>query len=367
MSRADENETLTLYAGTYTTDGRGGVGIHVLRLDAASGRLALTSTVERAVNPSFLALHPSGRFLYAANETGEFQGEPTGAVSAYAIQESGSLTLLDQQASGGAHPAYLSVHGSGRNLLVANYGGGTVAVLPVREDGRLEPASDIARHRGSGPSRERQDAPHPHAILPDPSGRLAYAADLGIDRVLAYELDPAAGKLAPRDDLAATLAPGSGPRHLAFHPGGRFAYVVNELDSTVTVLAIARDGALEPTQTVSVLPGGWEGENLSAGLHVHPSGRFVYASNRGHDSIAVLTTGEDGGQLELVAHEPARGQIPRGFALDQTGRFLVVANQTSGTVTAFRVDAATGRLEWTGQQVEVPSPVLVLFGPPRTP
>ena len=364
MSRADENETLTLYVGTYTTDGQGGEGIHVLRLDTASVALALTGIVEPAINPSFLALHPSGRYLYAANETGDHGGERTGSVSAYAIRDPGGLTLLDRQASGGADPCYLTVHESGRCLLVANYSGGTVALLPVREDGRLEPASAIAQHEGSGPNPERQDAPHPHAVVVGPAGRLAYVADLGLDRVLAYECDATAGTLAPREDLAAPLAPGSGPRHLALHPGGRFAYVVNELDSTVTVLARARGGALEPVQTVSVLPGGWMGENTSAGLHVHPSGGFVYASNRGHDSIAVLAAGADGGRLELVTHEPTRGRHPRGFALDRAGRFLVVANQKSGSLTSFRIESATGRLEWTGQEVEVPSPVLVLFGPP---
>lgn len=348
-----------VYVGAYTEPEYEGKaeGISIFDFDPEAGSLSPVGVAAGVANPSFLALDATGRFLYAVNEL------PEGGVSAFARDpESGALTALNSQLSHGADPCYVSLAGDGRFALVANYTGGTVAVLPIAADGRLEAATDVIHYEGSGP-RPQQDGAHAHMIAPDPSGRFVLATDLGTDQIYVYRLD-AAGTLIPNTagTAAAPEMPGAGPRHFAFAPDGRVLYVINELDSTLSVYAYDPErGTLESVQTVSTLPKGFEGENACAHVVVSPDGRHVYGSNRGHDSIAIWAVGNDG-TATLVGHEPTRGKTPRGFALDPSGEWLLAANQDSDTIVTFRRDAESGRLTAMGDVVETPSPVAILFG-----
>lgn len=348
---------LLVYVGTYTT-GKS-EGIYLLRLNLSTGALEPVGTTKGVVNPSYLTLDRGRRFLYAVNETEEFAGKKSGAVSAFAVdQKTGALSFLNQQPSMGGAPCYVSLDAAGRFLLVANYVGGNVAVFPVRGDGSLGEASDVKQDVGSSVNRERQEGPHAHCILPDVTGGHVYSCDLGTDKVMIYRLDTKAGRLTPNAQPFAQVKPGAGPRHLTFHPGGRLAYLLNEIDSTVT--AFAHDmsgGTLKEIQTVAALPTDFKGENTAADIHVSPDGRFVYSSNRGHDSIAVFSLDARTGTLALVEHTPTQGRTPRNFALTPTGALLLAANQNSDTVVTFRRDAQTGKLQPTGHLTEVPSPV----------
>jgi len=354
---------LRMYVGTYT--GPKSKGIYLIRMDPASGALTAPELAAEVASPSFLAVHPSRKFLYAAGEIGSFAGRKSGAVSAFAIEaESGMLKLLNQQPSGGTSPCHLTVDAGGKNVLVANYSSGSVCVLPLGEDGRLGEASDVVQHKGSGPNPRRQEGPHAHSVNLDPTGRFAFAADLGLDKVLVYRFDPGKGKLTPNDPPAASVAPGSGPRHLAMHPTGRFAYVINEMASTVTVFAYdANGGTLSELQTISTLPPGFTGASTTAEVQVHPSGRFLYGSNRGHDSIAVFTIDPQTGKLAAGGHQATQGKSPRNFGIDPTGTYLVAANQGSNNLVVFRIDPKTGELKPTGATAEVASPVCVKFIP----
>ena len=372
-SRADQQkaepnaQTLLVYVGTYT--GPKSKGIYLLRMDLASGALTAPEVAAEVANPSFLAVHPSRRFLYAVGEIGNFAGRKSGAVSAFAIDpESGKLKLLNQQPSGGTGPCHLTVDGAGKNVLAANYSSGSVCVLPIGEDGRLAEPSEVVQHKGSGPNPKRQEGPHAHSVNLDPAGRFAFAADLGLDKIMVYRFDPAKGKLAPNDPPAASVAPGAGPRHFAFHPTGRFAYVINEMASTVTAFAYdANAGRLSELQTVSTLPAGFTGSSTTAEVQVHPSGRFLYGSNRGHDSIAVFGIDARTGKLTAVGHQPTQGKTPRNFGIDPTGTYLLAANQGSGNLVVFRIDPKSGELKPTGVTAEVPSPVCVKFAVIRKP
>jgi 6-phosphogluconolactonase len=352
---------LLVYFGTYT--GKTSQGVYVSRLDR-SGALSAPRLAAETPNPSFLAVHPTQRFLYAVNETSTFDGKPGGAVSAFAIDRmSGTLTLLNGQSSGGADPAHLVVDRDGRNVLVANYSGATVAVLPVDPDGRLRAAATVRRHEGSSVNRDRQSEPHPHGFALDAQNRFAYVSDLGLDRILIYRFDSARGSLAAGDPAFAAVQPGSGPRHIAMHPNGRFAYVINELTCTITVFAVDRaGGGLRELETVSTLP---PGQAVAAGystaeIAVHPSGRFLYGSNRGHDTIAVFAI-DGSGKLTLVEHEPTQGRTPRGFGIEPGGAYLIAGNQRSDSVVVLRIDAATGALTPAGTSISVGSPVSVEF------
>ncbi|MDQ3996898.1 MAG: lactonase family protein [Gemmatimonadota bacterium] len=351
-----------LYVGTYTEGDRTD-GIHLVRMNTRSGELRRVGSVSAGANPSFLAIHPNGRVLYAVNEVTERDGKPTGAVSAFAIaRDTGGLTLLNEQASGGGAPCYVSVDRHGRALLVANYVGGNVALLPVRADGALRAATHVAQHRGAGPNAARQEAPHAHCIVADPSNRFALAADLGIDRVLVYRLDLDGGSLRHVEGGDAQLRPGAGPRHLAFHPSLPLVFVANELDSTVTTLRFDEErGTLSPLQTLSALPAGWTGTSYVADVHVAPSGRTLYVSNRGHNSIAVFSVDPSSGALALEEVVSTDGDWPRNFSLDPTGRWLLVANQRSASVVVFARDRESGRLTPTEQRLAVPSPVCLRF------
>jgi len=353
------NGETVVYVGTYT---RGeSKGIYIYRLDPSSGALESAGVVPAGDNPAFLALHPERRFLYAVNEVREFSGKPSGAVSAFAIDRgTGNLTFLNQQASVGSGPCHLTVDRTGRFLFVANYGSGSVCVLPIDAQGRLGEATDFIQHQGSSVNPRRQAGPHAHSITLDPANRYAFAADLGLDKVLIYRLDLERGKLIPNDQPWVQVKAGAGPRHFAFHPTGRYAYLITELANTVIVFAYdSARGSLREIQTVPTLPEGFQGTSYAADLHLSPSGRFLFGSNRGHDSIAVFSIDEDTELLAPVCHEPTRGKTPRGFALDRTGRFLLAANQDSNTVVTFRVDPQTGRLAPTGHVAEVPAPVCV--------
>jgi 6-phosphogluconolactonase len=354
---------LWVYVGTYT-DGKGR-GIYLLEMDPATGTLTPRGLAAEATNPSFLAVHPSRKFLYAVSEVGESGGRKGGAVRAFALDaKTGALTPLNQQSSGGSGPCYVTVDREGRNVLAANYGGGSVAVLPIGEDGRLGAASAFVQHRGSGTNPRRQEGPHAHSINLDPANRFAVAADLGLDKLLVHRFDASKGTLTPNDPPATSVAPGAGPRHFAFHPDGRHAYVINEMACTVTAFDYNPErGVLTELQTVSTLPEGVKPGYSTAEVQVHPSGKFVYGSNRGHDSIAIFAVDPSSGRLTPVGHQPTQGKTPRNFAIDPSGSFLLAENQDSGTIVVFRIDPQTGRLSPTGQTVEVPAPVCVKFVP----
>jgi len=354
---------MLVYVGTYTSGAS--EGIYLYRLDLSDGALRRAGITKGVVNPSYLTLERGRRFLYAVNEVEEFAGRKSGAVSAFAIDRvTGVLRLLNQRPSMGGAPCYVTADDAGRHVLVANYVGGNVAVLPVLKDGSLGEASDVRQDEGSGPNRERQEGPHAHCVVLDRSNAHAYSCDLGTDRVMIYRFDARAGKLIANAQPWVQLKPGAGPRHLVFHPGGKFAYVMNELDSTVTALALAREGALKELQTVSALPLDFHGANTGADIHVTPDGRFLYCSNRGHDSIAAFRVEARTGALSPTGHTPTGGKTPRNFAIDPTGKFLLAANQNSDTVVTFRIDPSTGGLQPTGQTADVPSPVCLKLTAP---
>jgi 6-phosphogluconolactonase len=360
---AAAEKPVTVYVGTYT-DGTSR-GIYRLAFDPATGTMTEPVLAVETTNPSFLALHPSGRFLYAVGEVGSFQGARTGAVSAFAVDaKTGDLTLLNQQSSEGTGPCHLVVDKTGGNVLVANYGGGTVAVLPIEADGRLKPASSVQTHQGSGPNKGRQEKPHAHGIYLDAAERFAFSPDLGADRIFVYRFDAARGSLEPHG--AGTLEPGSGPRHAAFHPNGRYLYAINELLSTVTAFAYdAEKGALAAVQTVTTLPEGFSGTSWTAEVEVSPDGRFLYGSNRGDDSLAVFRVDAATGRLTAAGHAPVGGKYPRHFAIDPTGRFVLAAHQNSGTIAVLRLDPATGLPALFGAPTKVDKPVCLLPGPKR--
>ncbi len=352
-----------IYVGTYTNgDSK---GIYRLSLDMKTGELTPIGKVTESVNPSFLAIHPSGMYLYAVNEVGNFKGKKSGAVSAFAIDpKTGDLTFLNQQASLGGAPCHLVVDKTGHNVLVANYTGGSVVSMPIMKGGMIGEASSFMQHKGSGTNPKRQKGPHGHSINLDAANRFAFAADLGLDKVLIYAFDAKKGKLTPNDPPSVTVPPGSGPRHFAFHPNGRYAYVINEILSTVTAMSYDADqGALKPLQTITTLPKGFNGGNSTADIHVHPSGKFLYGSNRGHNSIAIYSVDQKTGKLKSIGHEPTQGGVPRNFALDPTGTYLLAENQNDGTIVVFRINEKSGELKATGHVANVPSPVCIQMMP----
>lgn len=352
-----------VYFGTYTK--AKSKGIYRARLEVATGRLSPAELVAETRDPSFVAVNPKGTHLYTIDEGSDPVRTPGRGVKAYAIDaRTGALTFLNEQSPGGPGPCHLIVDHTGRCVLVANYSGGSVAALPVAADGRLGPAKSVIQHTGSSVNAARQKAPHAHAIMVSPDNRFALSPDLGIDRVLVYRLDAANASLAPHSPAFAAVAPGSGPRHLAFHPGGRFAYVINEMLCTMTAFGYdAAKGELKELQTLSTLPPGVSVQKgySTAEVMAHPGGAFLYGSNRGHDSIAVYAIDASTGRLSYVAHQPTQGRTPRHFAIDPTGAWLLAENQDSDTVAVFGIDAKTGRLTPTGQLLDVPAPVSASF------
>ncbi len=362
---ASKAKTYRVYVGTYT-EGKS-KGIYLLELDPASGALTSRRLAAEAVNPSFLAIHPSRRFLYAVGEVDDFGGKKAGGVSAFAINpEDGTLTRLNGQSSRGTGPCHLSVDRQGENVLVANYGGGSVAVLPIGADGRLAEASTFIQHSGPVALAERQGGPHAHSINLDAANRFAVAADLGLDKVFVYRFDPAKGTLTPNDPPAGQVKPGSGPRHFAFHPDSRHAYACEEITCEATAFDYdPQAGTLKVNQTLSTLPEGVQvtPRDSTAEVQVHPSGKFLYVSNRGPDSIAIFAIDPQSGRLRAIGHQPTGGKTPRNFGIDPTGTFLLAANQDSDTIVVFRIDPETGLLKPTGHSADVPKPVCVKFLP----
>ncbi|MGC8668486.1 MAG: lactonase family protein [Chthonomonadales bacterium] len=349
--------TRMIYVGTYTQGSE--AGIYRFRFNEDTGQLTLLGVDQSGPNPSFLALHPSGTFLYAVNEAG-LPG-PYGMVSAFRVDAAtGALTLINRQSSQGTYPCHLVVGRAGRHVLAANYGSGSFVVLPVLPNGELGPASCVVQRRGSGPNPSRQEGPHAHSIYLDAAQRFALGADLGTDRVVVYRFDGGEGRLLPHSE--ATVAPGSGPRHLAFSKDERFVYVLNEMASTIAAFKYdAREGTLAHLQTVSALPPDFHGANTAAEVEVHPGGRFLYASNRGHDSIAVFRIDTDSGKLVPIGWQSTQGKTPRGFAVDPTGKWLIAANQDTDNLVVFHIRKEDGRLEPAGPPVKVVRPVCVLF------
>jgi 6-phosphogluconolactonase len=372
-------DKLWVYVGTYTQ--KESKGIYRFQLDPATGNLTGRALAAEAKNPSFVAIHPNHRFLYAVSEVENLDGKRTGGVSAFAIDPgTGDLRRLNEQPSGGAGPCHLVVDRAGKHVLVANYGGGSASVLPIEPDGRLGKATAFVQHQGSGPNPRRQEGPHAHSINLDAADRFAVVADLGLDKVFVYRFDPLKGTLTANDPPSVSVAPspyplpqsqggegrvrGAGPRHFAFHPNNRNAYVINEIASMVTAFRYdAERGVLEPLQTVSTLPKGFSGNNSTAEVQVHPSGKFLYGSNRGHNSIAIFAIDPMTGRLSPVGHQSDQIKTPRNFGIDPTGSYLLVANQDSDSIVVFRIDPQTGELRPTGTRVEVPIPVCVKMMP----
>jgi 6-phosphogluconolactonase len=361
-----------VYVGTYT--GAKSKGIYVYQFKTQNIPnipqhllLAPLGLAAETPNPSFLEIDVKRRLLFCVNEIDEFEGKPTGAVSAFSIDPTtGKLTLLNQRPSAGTGPCHLLLDGAGKNLLVANYGSGSVAVLPVGTDGRLGAATSVVQHTGKSINPDRQEGPHAHGLTLDAANHFAFACDLGLDQVRVYRFDAAQGTLIAHDPPAVSLKPGAGPRHLVFRPDGRFAYVINELNSTITVFAYdAAAGRLEERQTISTLPEYFNGANTTAEIAVTPSGKFLFASNRGHNSVVLFNVDSANGTLTYVEDLATAGKKPRHFGIDASGKYLVAANQDSDSLLVCQIDKDSSRLKPSGAMAEAPSPVCVKFFPGR--
>jgi 6-phosphogluconolactonase len=365
-SNGKNSKEMLVYIGTYTSGKSRSEGIYIYKLNLESGELKPYRTVKNVVEPSYLAIDKSRKYLYAVNETVEFEGKKSGAVSAFAIdQKTGDLTFLNKQPSLGGAPCFVTVSANEKFVLVANYVGGNVAVFPIQTGGKLVEAIDVAQHSGSGPKKDRQEAAHAHSIMLDRNNRFAFANDLGIDRVMIYQFGAKSGKLKPnRAQAFYQTKPGAGPRHFASHENGKFAFVINELDMTISSLAYdAKQGTLREIQTVPTLPEGFSGANTCADIHVSPNGKFLYGSNRGHDSIVSYRIDGRNGKLDFVEHTPTQGKTPRNFAIDPTGKFLLAANQNSDSIVVFQIDELSGKLTATGNSAQVPTPVCLKLIP----
>ena len=354
------NRKYLVFVGTYTTKTES-KGIYGYEFDGDTGKLTPRGVAAETRDPSWVAVHPGGKFLYAANEAGK-----ASAVSAFAVDaKSGKLTLLNQIPSLGEDPCYLSFDKAGKYLLVANYSSGTIAVFPILADGRLGEHTALVKDQGAtGPNKERQEAPHAHWIETSPDNRFVLVADLGLDEVLVYKFDATSGTLTPNEPAFARLKAGSGPRHAVFYPNGKVVFAVSELSSTATSFAYdVKKGTLKETGTASTLPPGFSGRNDVAETAVHPNGKFLYVSNRGNDSIAILSIDPGNRTLSPAGGIPTGGKEPRHFAIDPSGKYLLAENQFSNNIVVFKIDAATSGLTPTGQVVEVPSPVDLTFLP----
>ena len=349
-----------VFVGSYTeTEGSQSKGIYVYRMDPSSGKLTFERVMKGVLNPSFLAIHPQQSYLYAVNEVQKYDGQPGGGVSALSIH-SNEISLLNAQFSQGSDPCYVSVEQTGQFALVANYTSGSVAIFPIQLDGQLGPASDVLQHAGSSLHPERQAGPHAHCILPDPTNRFAIAVDLGLDKLLIYQMDLENGQLHKQAEV--DVYPGAGPRHLTFHPNGHFAYLINELNATVIGYHYdSENGTFQELQTVPALPQDFKGENLSADIHISPDGKYLYASNRGHDSIVCFFIDQNTGKLIYRNHTLTEGREPRNFAIDPSGNFLLVANQKTNNIVTFKIDAKSGGLSRTEHEVKVSMPVCLKF------
>lgn len=359
-----------VFVGTYTHDqgkDSGSKGIYAYRFDEASGKLTPLGLAAATENPSFLAAAPSGNFLYAVNELQKYQGQSSGGVTAFGLdRKTGKLTQLDEVASHGADPCYISFDKSGKYVLVANYTGGNVAVFPVSSDGKVGEASSVSEDKGElGPNKERQEHSHAHWIETSANNHSAYVADLGLDRALIYNFDATKGSLSPLvgDSGAAVAAPATGPRHIAMSRGDGFMYVLGEVDSTVTVFVRNAKGIFRSIQKISALPAGFSGQNDAAEIVMRPGGRFLYTSNRGDDSIALFAINRTSGKLTFVQRTSTGGKTPRNFAVSPSGSKLLAANEETGNIVEFKIDSATGKLTSEGEVAKVPAPVCLVFVP----
>ena len=352
-----------VFVGTYTGGKDGSKGIYRCEFDAATGKLGEPELAAEVASPSFLAIHPSGKFLYAVGETGEFKGKKSGSVHSFTLDpKTGALKEINAQPSGGEGPCHISIDGQGRNALVANYGSGSAAVLPIMKDGALNEPSSVVQHRGKSADPGRQEGPHAHSINLDPSQKFAVVCDLGLDQVLVYKFDDAKGTLTPNDPPYLKVADASGPRHFAFHRTQPWAYVINEMACTVNALHYTPEGEFEIIQTISTLPAKVEKGYSTAEVQVHPSGKFVYGSNRGQDTHRrVPRRASATATLSLIGHQGEGVKVPRNFGIDPTGKWMIVANQDGKSMVVFAIDPESGELKPTGTKVEVGSPVCVKF------
>lgn len=362
MAISKSGEYFMFVASAASKDGG---GIYVYRINIESGSLRLLWNDPSGRNSSFLALDPQRRFLYSVGDAAGEDGARAGFVNSFGIDiQSGRLSFINRESTLGTGSCFVSTDNTGRYVLAANYSDGTLAVLPVDETGALGKVSCHIRHSGSSVDPKRQSEPHAHSILPDPENRFVLSADLGLDKIMIYKWDPDTGELAPNDTPWAQVEGGAGPRHMAFNPNGRFVYVINELNSTIS--AFTYDGAggvMNPFQTVDTLPGGFGGTNYPADIHVSPSGLYLFGSNRGHDSIVIYKIDAAGGKLSYTDHESTQGGNPVNFAVDPSGCFLLAANRDSGTIVVFRIDPKTGNLEPKGDSITIPAPVCVKLMP----
>lgn len=366
-SSEKKSKEMLIYIGTYTSGKSKSEGIYIYKLNLETGELSPYKTVKNVVEPSYLTIDKSKKYLYAVNETETYEGKKSGAVSAFQInQKTGDLTFLNKQASLGGAPCFIIVSENEKYVLVANYVGGNVAVFPIEADGKLGASTELKQNSGKGVNKARQEAAHAHSINLDHKNRFAYLCDLGIDKIFIYEFDKKTGKLKanPAQEFFQAKA-GVGPRHFAFHPHKHYAFVVNELDSSIAALTRDEDsGTLNEIQTVSTLPADFKGRNNTcADLHISPNGKFIYVSNRGHDSIAAFKVDEKTGKLEFIEHTSTQGKTPRNFVIEPSGKFLLAANQNSDSVVVFRIDEKTGKLLPTGNTAQIPSPVCLKMIP----
>ncbi|MCD9185913.1 MAG: lactonase family protein [Pyrinomonadaceae bacterium] len=359
-----KTKEMLVYIGTYTASGKS-EGIYIYKFNPDTGEMKPYKTVKGVLEPSFLTINKDKKYVFAVNELLEYEGKKSGAVSAFAIDEkTGDLQFLNKVSSLGGAPCFITTSHNEKFALVANYLGGNVSVYPIGKDGKLGEAVDLAQHTGTGPNKDRQEAAHAHSITLDRNNRFAFAADLGIDRLMIYKFDDKTGKLTPNETQTFYQAkPGAGPRHFSFHGSGKFAFLINELDLTIVSLAYdEKHGTLKEIQTVSTVPAGVSGSsNSCADIHVSPNGKFLYGSNRGHNSIVSYKIDETTGRLEYIEHVSTGGKTPRNFAIEPHGKFLLVANQNSDNVVIFSIDEKTGKLKSTGKQAQVPVPVCLKF------
>ncbi len=361
MTSPSSTTSTLLYIGTYT--GKGSEGIYRFRLDNATAKLHPEGLAAKVSNPSFLALAPDQKHLYCINEIENFHEKRSGAATSFSVDHgSGELKQIDQAVSGGTGGCYISVTPDGKAVLVANYGSGSVALLPISGIGGLEEPTSVAQHEGSSVVAKRQSAPHAHCIRPDPSGRFAVAVDLGIDQIIAYRLATDSQTMDTSAPIVNKTTAGAGPRHIAFHPNGKLAFVSNELNSTITAYEwSSENGTLTEIVSTSTLPANFDQANYPAEVLVHPSGRFVYLSNRGHNSVAVFEVDPETGEMTTAGHEPTRGDHPRGMSLSPSGEFLIVANQDTGSLVVYRINQDTGMPEFADQYEGINRPTGIQF------
>ena len=351
-----------IYVGTFS--GRGSQGLYVFELDRKTGDLSAVQSVDDRDGPNFQALHPNGRFLYSVSGDAFSEGSDHGTITAYRINsETGAVSMINERSVEGRGPAHVSIHPQGRFAFVSNYGSGNLSVFALDEDGSLSEVVDVVQHEGQSVNEQRQGGPHVHSIIPSDDGRFIYASDLGTDEIMIYAVDQRTGDVRPAEVPNVESTPGAGPRHFVIHPKGEYAYSAEELTSTVAAYNVDEStGALTPFQRVGMLPEDFKDLNSAADIHVAPDGRFLYASNRGHNSLAIFEIDESNGELSLVGHEPTRGGHPRNFMIDRKGEFILVANRDNDNVVVFRRDASTGRLQFLNE-AHIPMAVCVTQNP----